>query len=71
MGLDSQAQARVQFLSFFKVGFGFYPVEFRVFFGFQIFVRKRHIFGKYISIKRFNIKSLCIKKMLVIFLVKC
>ena len=46
MGLDSRVRARVRFLSFFKVGFGFYPVGFRVFVGFQIYVRKRHILEK-------------------------
>ena len=46
MGLDSRVRARVRFLSFFKVGFGFYPVGFRVYVGFQFYVRKRHILGK-------------------------
>ena len=44
--MDSRVRARVGFLPILKVGFGFYPVGFRVFVGFQIYVRKRHILEK-------------------------
>ena len=47
---DSRGRARVGFLPILKVGFGFYPVGFRVLVGFLIYGRKGQILEKIIII---------------------
>ena len=58
-------------MSFLKVGFGFYPVGFRVLDGFQIYSRKRPILGKNLKVFRlFKILKNFLELLTIIFLEK-
>ena len=52
LGFSQSGSVRVRFLSYSKVGFGFYPVGFWVLYGFQIYSRKRPILGKNLKVFR-------------------